>query len=98
MIEKSYRDAFDCTFNESAFSPSYELRYLYSFPSFQITFKTDEELNMAKSVGITNEFNEKIYSLCKDRGTQSNPFDVETAVWFTSTEELDSINKNTPCG
>jgi hypothetical protein len=85
--ERLSREIFDA----SLLQPTIEVRFSYGYPSFQVTFLSNDLLTSAKRAGLTRLFLERIQDRCKDRSSKKDPFDASRAVWFTSREELEAI-------
>lgn len=91
-----YKKSFDLIFNEIVPKPIYEYGFTDGFPTFTITYATKAKLIKAKEMGTPKLFTLEIEKLCKDIGSESNPFDAELAVWFTYEGELEQINAKGP--
>jgi len=86
-----YKNAFDLIFTKTVPKPTYEYGFTHGFPTFTITYATKAKLIKAKEIGTPKLFALEIEKLCKDIGSESNPFDAELSVWFTYEGELEQI-------
>lgn len=55
----------------------------YSYPTFTITFATEEDMKAAQADGCLGIFKQSISELYGHCGSESNPFDAARAVWAT---------------
>ena len=63
--------------------PRLEVSYLYGYPFFKITFRSQEELQITTQSGVNLAFMREIEALCKSRGPKSHPFSADQGVFFT---------------
>jgi hypothetical protein len=55
----------------------------YGFPSFKLTFPTEEALKQAEAAGCIAAFKQSLQLLYAHLGGCDNPFDAHRAVWST---------------
>lgn len=78
--EYLYRNIFLEIFENSEVDlPTLKTGNSYSFPSFTITFKTEEQLKSAEGIGLTKQFEEKIQQIHINIAN----FKAERSVFFT---------------
>ncbi|MFZ2276617.1 MAG: hypothetical protein WAW39_02415 [Prosthecobacter sp.] len=63
--------------------PHLKESYSYGWPSFTLTFQTEEDLKLAKEAGCISAFKQKIQLFYDHLGGAENPFDADRAVWAT---------------
>src|SRR5262245_23680194 len=80
-------------FGTQLIRPTVEASFSYGYPAFQLTFPSKELVASMKTAGLTDQFLKRIQESYRDSGSIENPFDAARAVWFTSTEELDEIQR-----
>ena len=81
-------------FGATLIPPTVEISSSYGYPSFQVTFPSNDLLARARHGGQTGLFLVGIQALCKNSGSKRRPFDASVAIWFTSREELARIAQN----
>ncbi|MBN8458457.1 MAG: hypothetical protein J0M04_11535 [Verrucomicrobia bacterium] len=55
----------------------------YGYPTFTITFATEDDMKTAQADGLLGIFKRSISELYGHCGSESNPFDASRAVWAT---------------
>ena len=63
--------------------PQFKESYSYGWPSFTLTFQTEEDLRRAKEAGCISAFKQKIQLFYDHLGGAENPFDADRAVGAT---------------
>lgn len=77
-------DAFDSAFEGFlASKPDLKKSYSYGFPSFTITFQTEDEMKRSEADGSLRAFKDSIVVLYGHVGSKDRPFDVDMAVYPT---------------
>lgn len=85
LLERRFWAAFRSVFGEPPRSPSFEIKYFYGSPAFQITFPTKEAFEASVAQGLDAEFKKAISELCGHHKHFGDPFDPDKAVFFTYT-------------
>ena len=77
-------DALDDAFSSSGLVvPHLKERNSYGFPSFTLTFPTEDALKRAEELGCISAFKRSLQTLYSHTGSSENPFDADRAVWAT---------------
>ncbi len=77
-------DAFNSAFERfRASKPDLKKSYSYGFPSFTITFQTEDDMKCAEVDGSLRDFKDSIVALYGHVGTKEQAFDVSVAVYPT---------------
>src|SRR5215510_13310235 len=76
-LEKNCKAAFDTVYAQSSSRPKYAMKSSYGFPAFTITFSSNMELDEANKNGLNQRFSKEIEELCRNSGTEENPFQVD---------------------
>ncbi len=63
--------------------PHLKESYSYGWPSFTLTFSTEEDIKRATEAGCISVFKQKIQLFYDHLGDAENPFDADRAVWAT---------------
>ncbi len=63
--------------------PKLSERNSYGFPSFTLTFPTEEALKHAEEAGCVAAFKQSLQLLYAHVGGSDNPFEADRAVWAT---------------
>ena len=80
LKQKKIQRAFEEVFgNKTATLPSFKTGSAYGYPSFTITFKTEQQLKEAIEGGLTHLFIDSI----KDLHSNIKSFEAEKAVFLT---------------
>lgn len=76
--------AFRVAFQDFNFpKPTLQMGTSYGYPTFTITFATEEDLKSAQADGRLGHFKHSISELYGHCGSENNPFDASRAVWAT---------------
>lgn len=78
--KRQYRDALSMSFNNKEINiPDLKTRYSYAYPSFVLTFSSEEQLILAEKKGLIKQFENKIQEIHKDL----KDFEADRAVYST---------------
>ena len=90
-VESEFRTVFE-SFEGSP--PVLEQSSSYGFPSFMITFASEEEQTQAEESGLLAEFQELIQERYNDAGSEDKPFDADLAVSAMYEGQFDHLLAN----
>jgi hypothetical protein len=88
QAEKRTRARYSAAFDQAFASfqrakPELKMERHYGFPSFTVTFQSEQDMQAAENTGHLNNFKLAIQELCAHRGWKANPFNVDRAVYAT---------------